>query len=47
MEKNIEYSFSPFHRGRDLLGPRQLVGFSAFLGMVQIIFVLCIGLVFN
>lgn len=45
--KNIEYSFSQFHRGRDLRGPRQLVGFSAFLGMVQIIFVLCIRLVFN
>lgn len=38
MEKNIEYSFSLFHREGDLTGPRQLGGFPASLAMVQIIF---------
>lgn len=47
MEKEILNIHFLCHRGRDLLGPRQLAGFSAFLGMLQVIFVLCIGLVFN
>jgi hypothetical protein len=39
--KNIEYSFSLFHREGDLAGPRQLGGFPASLAMVQIIFLCC------